>query len=83
MKKLTKKDARLLGKLTTRDEAGTHFTQNPDFPDEWLKRMEAAGYISIHRPVHGPTGIAYGQEEWSVEVTQKGIEEGEALNWGE
>ncbi|MCL6479875.1 MAG: hypothetical protein K6T65_16005 [Peptococcaceae bacterium] len=78
---LTLEDARLLGQLTTRDEDGTHFTQTYD--TKWLLKMEKAGYIEIHRPVHGPTGIAYGQEEWSVEVTPAGIEAGEELNWGE
>jgi hypothetical protein len=79
---LTPEDARLLGQLTTRDEAGTHFTQNPLFPNTWLEKMEAAGFIEINRPVHGPTGIAYGQDEWSVEVTPAGVEAGEALDWG-
>jgi hypothetical protein len=79
--KLSKKDAKLLGRLTTRDEAGTHFTQIYD--DKFLSRMEKADYIVIHRPIHEPTGIAYGQEEWLVEVTPFGIAMGEAMNWGE
>lgn len=77
---LTQKDARLLGKLTTRDEAGTHFTQL--YPDEFLDRMEKAGYIEIIKPVHD-CGIAYGQDEWGVRVTEAGIEAGEAMEWGE
>ncbi len=78
---MTKKDARLLGRLTTRDEAGTHFTQIYDY--KFLAKMEKAGYIVINRPVHQPSGIPYGQEEWSVEVTPAGIVAGEGVLWGE
>lgn len=56
--------------LTTRNEAGRHFT-------EWASHygeLEAAGLIAIGRPVHSATGISYGQEHWSVEVTQDGID---------
>lgn len=65
--KLTDDDKRMLGELTTRDEAGRHFTETHS--DEWLDRMEAAGYITIYRPVHQATGIPYSQEYWSVEVS--------------
>lgn len=54
--------------LTTRNEAGRHFT-------EWARHcdaLEAAGMVTIHRPVHQATGIPYGMEEWSVEVTEDG-----------
>lgn len=78
--KLNKKDAKLLGRITARDEAGTHFTQIYD--PEWLQKMEDAGYIQITRPIHEPTGIVYAQEEWTVEVTPAGIEIGEVMNWG-
>lgn len=79
--KFNKKYAKLLGRLTTRDEAGTHFTQIYD-PD-WLQDAESRNFIQITRSVHEPTGIAYGQEEWTVEVTPFGIAMGETLNWGE
>lgn len=79
--KLTKKDLQKLGEITTRDEAGTHFTQI--YSDEWLDKMESNGLITINRPIHEPTGIAYSQEYWSVEVTHEGIKQGEAMNWGE
>lgn len=59
-------DRRLLGTLCTRDDAGKHFTETHSA--EWLGRMEAAGYITIDRPVHPATGIPYSQEYWSVEV---------------
>lgn len=69
MTTLTNADRRDLGRLTTRDDAGQHFTAL--YPDEWLARMEAAGYITINRPIHAATGIPYGQEEWSVEVAEE------------
>jgi len=78
---MTNEDLKMLGRITTTDEAGRHFTEV--YPDEWLERMEKEGYIEIYRPVHEPTGIEYGQEEWQVEVTQKGIKIGETLSWGE
>lgn len=77
---LRKQDAKLLGMITTRDEAGTHFTYL--YGDKFLNRMEKAGFIKITRPIHEPTGIAYGQEEWTVEVTPAGIEMGEGMHWG-
>jgi len=77
---LSHEDAQKLGRITTRDEAGTHFTQIYDV--EWLTKMETVGYIKINRPIH-QTGIPYGQEEWTVEVTPEGIEAGEEMNWGE
>ena len=63
---LTDDDKRTLGTLCTRDEAGRHFTETHS--DEWLDRMEAAGYITIDRPVHEATGIPYSQEYWTVQV---------------
>jgi len=77
---LSHEDAQKLGRITTRDESGTHFTQIYDA--EWLNKMETVGYIQINRPIH-QTGIPYGQEEWTVEVTPEGIEAGEEMNWGE
>jgi hypothetical protein len=63
---LSDDDKRALGRLCTRDDAGRHFTEA--FDSAWLDAMEAAGLITIHRPVHEQTGIPYGGEYWSVEV---------------
>lgn len=63
---LTDDDKRMLGELTTKDAAGRHYTETHSA--EWLDRMEAAGYITIDRPVHEATGIAYSQEYWTVQV---------------
>lgn len=54
--------------LTTRDEAGRHFSETSD---HW-ESLEDAGMITVHRPVHEATGIPYGQEHWSLEVTEAG-----------
>lgn len=67
--KLTDDDKRTLGSLATKDDAGRHFTQTHS--DEWLDRMEAAGYITISRPVHSATGLPYSQEHWTVEVASE------------
>jgi hypothetical protein len=64
---LTREDKILLGRLTTNDDAGRHFTSTHD--SAWLDRMEAAGYITIDRPVHAKTSIPYSLEYWSVEVS--------------
>lgn len=56
--------------ITTRDEAGRHFTETRN---HW-QDLEAAGLIAITRPVHEGTGIVYGQEHWSIEVTEAGRE---------
>jgi len=55
--------------ITTRDEAGRHFTE---FSSHW-KELEEAGLIEIGRPVHEATGISYSQEYWSVQVTEDGL----------
>ena len=54
--------------LTTRDEAGRHFTAW----SEYYQTLEDAGLITIDRPVHAATGIGYSQEHWSVEATEEG-----------
>lgn len=61
-----------LSRLTTKDEAGQHFTQRYD--DETLADLESAGLIKIHRPIHDQTGLSYNQELWSVEVTAEGCD---------
>lgn len=69
MADLTREDRMLLGHLTERDEAGRHFTEI--YPDEWLARMESAGYITIERPIHAATSIPYSQEYYRVEVSDE------------
>ena len=61
-----------LGRMTTRDEAGRHFSERYD--DATLADLESEGLIEIHRPIHEPTGIPYSQEYYSVEVTPEGVE---------
>lgn len=56
--------------MTTRDEAGRHFTERSAHYDE----LEQLGLIEISRPVHDATGIAYDSEYWSVEVTEQGMD---------
>ena len=55
--------------LTTKDEAGRHFTA---WSGHW-QALEEAGLIAVHRPVH-QTGILYSQEYWTLEVTDLGQE---------
>lgn len=74
-------DIRKLGEITTRDEAGTHFTQK--YSADWLKKMEDAGLVEITKPVHEATGIQYSEEFWTVSVTEKGVDLGEVHAWGE
>jgi hypothetical protein len=55
--------------LTTRDEAGRHFT-------EWAQHydaLEEIGLIKIDRPVHAATELPYDQQYWTLEVTEEGI----------
>jgi hypothetical protein len=61
-----------LSTLTTRDEAGRHFTERYD--DATLADLESEGLIEINRPVHRPTGISYDCQYWTVEVTPSGVE---------
>ncbi len=69
---LTDSDKRDLGRLCTRDSVGRHFTES--YALNWLDRMEAAGFITIHRPVHDQTGIPYSAEYWSTEVSPEVVE---------
>jgi len=59
-----------LGTITTRNEAGKHFTE---FADHW-ELLERLGLIEIDRPVHDQTGIAYSQDYWTLAVTDAGVE---------
>lgn len=61
----------ILSRITTRDEAGRHFTSAYAMED--LLELEDGGYLSIHRPIHEQTGIAYSQEYWSMEITDDGL----------
>lgn len=58
-----------LYQLTTRDDAGRHFTEWACFMDE----LEELGLIEIHRPVHATTGMVYGCEHWTVQPTENGL----------
>lgn len=62
---------RILSHLVTIDSSGRHFTKLVSSDD--LAALEADGLISITRPVHSRTGIEYGREHWSVEVTEEGV----------
>ena len=65
---MTDDQIRELCVLTTRNEAGRHFT-------EWAQHWEAlekAGLIRVDRPVHEPTGVSYSQEYYTLEVTEEG-----------
>ena len=64
---ITRDDKVRLGVLQTRDDAGRHFTDIHAF--DWLIAMEEAGYITIDRPVHEPTGIPYERSYWRVQVS--------------
>ena len=68
----------ILSRITTRDEAGRHFTENYNAGD--LAELEAEGLITTHRPIHEATGIPYALEYWSVQVTDAGIEIVEAFS---
>jgi hypothetical protein len=67
----TSDQVRILSRITTKNEAGRHFTEIYSGGD--LSDLEAAGLLIIHRPIHSSTGIEYSQEYWSVEVTDDGI----------
>lgn len=54
--------------LTTRDTSGRHFTEWASHYEE----LEAAGLVTIHRPIHAATGIPYGPDSWRVEITPEG-----------
>lgn len=54
--------------LTTRDDAGRHFT---DWSNHY-EHLESAGLIRIDRPTHSATGIPYGMDQWTLEVTGEG-----------
>lgn len=66
----TEEQVRILAVITTRDEAGRHFTEV--YYGEDLAELEADGLLRISRPVHEATGIKYGEEHYTCEVTEEG-----------
>lgn len=67
-----------LATMTTKDEAGRHFTER--YVDDLLTALESKGFIAINRPIHQPTGIPYDELHWTVEVTEDGLAHFES--WG-
>jgi hypothetical protein len=65
--KITDELIRLLGTISTRNEAGSHFTEWADY-----EPLEDLGLIVVNRPIHASTGIHYSLEYWSVEITDEG-----------
>ena len=68
----TSEKVRILSNLSTRDEAGRHFTSR--FNSDDIASLEAEGLIEVSRPIHEPTGIPYGEEYYSVSITEDGVE---------
>lgn len=60
----------ILSTITNRDHTGRHFTER--YSDFELSALESAGLIAIDRPVHEATGIPWGHEHWTLEVTRDG-----------
>lgn len=67
--KLTDEMIRELGLLTTRDEAGRHFTEWSNYYEE----LEALGLVEISRPIHEATGMSYDCQYWSILLTDEGL----------
>jgi|TARA_Y100000296_G_C5173132_1_gene258469 hypothetical protein len=67
--KLTPDQINCLHKIVTYDN-GRHFLELWD--DDILEILEDSGHLEVHRPVHDATGIPYGQEHWTVTVTESG-----------
>lgn len=65
----TEETVKIIATLTTRDDAGRHFTSL--LGRDTISALEAEGLITVSRPVHS-TGIPYSEEYWSVEVTPEG-----------
>jgi hypothetical protein len=61
-----------LSTLTTRDHAGRHFRERYDA--DVIEDLESAGLITINRSIHEATGLPYGPETDTVEVTEEGQE---------
>ena len=69
--KLTHDQVNCLRKIVTRDN-GRHFLELWD--DDLVESLEDSGHLEVRRPVHDATGIPYGQEHWTVTVTESGQE---------
>lgn len=67
----TENKVRILSKLTTRDEAGKHYTER--YNDDDIAALEEEGLIEVNRPIHQATGIPYSAEYSTVEVTEEGV----------
>lgn len=66
--KISEDAIRDLCNISTRDNAGRHFTE---FSNHW-RELEDAGLIMINRPVH-ITGTPYSQEYWTIDdITHAG-----------
>lgn len=61
---------RVLSRITTRDESGTHYTAC--YGRLELDALIAEGLLVETRPVHEATGLTYSEEYWSVELTESG-----------
>jgi hypothetical protein len=72
----TQEQVETLATMTNRDDAGRHFTER--YADAILDELEAGGLIAIDRPVHQPTGLPWGREHWTLEVTPEGVGQVEA-----
>jgi hypothetical protein len=69
---ITDDQIKILCRITTRDEAGIHFTIKYEESD--LDVLEEAGLIEVYKPIHEPSNIPYSQEYWQVTVTEAGRE---------
>lgn len=59
-----------LCEMTTRDEAGVHFTENR----EYYTDLERLGLIQINRPIHEQTGMDYDISYWTISFTPEALE---------
>jgi len=66
---MTDEMIRELCEMVTRDEGGRHFTSW----SRYYESLEEMGLIRINRPIHGPTGMDYDSQMWTVEITESGM----------
>lgn len=62
----------ILSVITTRDEQGRHFADI--YSPETINALEEEGLVEVTRPVHPVTGLEYGSENYTVEVTEDGLD---------
>ena len=67
---LTDDMIRALCVITTRNDAGRHFTEVYDA--DLLVDLETLELIEVSRPIHEPSGVMYDRNEWSVQITDAG-----------